>query len=184
MSPLCLGGMSIGEAWTSIMGSMNKEDSFKLLDAFWEAGGNFIDTANNYWNEESETRIGEWVAERGIRDLAGHRHEVYLRLRLYAGAQWQRYRCGNSRKSIHMSVRESLRKPTDGSTSTSCTCTGGDYTTSIKEIMDSLHILVEEGTSRYTSVSSDTPAWVVSAANTYAVDHGKTPSAFTRGSGT
>ena len=30
------------------MGSMNKEQSFKLLDAFVEAGGNFIDTANNY----------------------------------------------------------------------------------------------------------------------------------------
>lgn len=29
------------------MGTMNKEDSFKLLDAFYEAGGNFIDTANN-----------------------------------------------------------------------------------------------------------------------------------------
>jgi hypothetical protein len=27
------------------MGSMSKENSFKLLDAFWEAGGNFIDTA-------------------------------------------------------------------------------------------------------------------------------------------
>ena len=27
------------------MGSMSKEQSFKLLDAFYEAGGNFIDTA-------------------------------------------------------------------------------------------------------------------------------------------
>lgn len=27
------------------MGSMTKENSFKLLDAFYEAGGNFIDTA-------------------------------------------------------------------------------------------------------------------------------------------
>lgn len=27
------------------MGSMNKENSFKLLDAYYEAGGNFIDTA-------------------------------------------------------------------------------------------------------------------------------------------
>lgn len=30
------------------MGSMNKVQSFKLLDAFVEAGGNAIDTANNY----------------------------------------------------------------------------------------------------------------------------------------
>jgi aryl-alcohol dehydrogenase-like predicted oxidoreductase len=46
VSPLQLGAMSIGEAWNGIMGSMNKENSFKLLDAFEEAGGNFIDTAN------------------------------------------------------------------------------------------------------------------------------------------
>lgn len=49
MSPLQLGAMSIGdsEAWIKAgMGSMNKEESFKLLDAFYEAGGNFIDTAN------------------------------------------------------------------------------------------------------------------------------------------
>ena len=38
------------------MGSMNKEQSFKLLDAFVEAGGNFIDTANNYQVSEEGTR--------------------------------------------------------------------------------------------------------------------------------
>jgi aryl-alcohol dehydrogenase-like predicted oxidoreductase len=32
-----------------------KEESFKLLDAFHGAGGNFIDTANDYQNEQSET---------------------------------------------------------------------------------------------------------------------------------
>lgn len=39
--------MSIGDSWQSIgMGAMDKESSFKLLDAYYEAGGNFIDTAN------------------------------------------------------------------------------------------------------------------------------------------
>ena len=46
VSPLQLGAMSIGDKWES-MGSMDKASSFKLLDAFYEAGGNFIDTANN-----------------------------------------------------------------------------------------------------------------------------------------
>ncbi len=32
------------------------------------AGGNFIDTANNYQDEQSEVIIGEWMEERGIRD--------------------------------------------------------------------------------------------------------------------
>lgn len=50
VSPLQLGAMSIGDSkkWAEGgMGAMDKESSFKLLDAFFEAGGNFIDTANN-----------------------------------------------------------------------------------------------------------------------------------------
>ena len=48
VSPLCLGAMNIGEdKWKSLLGSLKKEDGIKLLDAFYEAGGNFIDTANN-----------------------------------------------------------------------------------------------------------------------------------------
>ena len=40
--------MSIGDKWgDGGMGAMDKEASFKLLDAYYEAGGNFIDTANN-----------------------------------------------------------------------------------------------------------------------------------------
>lgn len=47
VSPIQLGAMSIGDKWEKLgMGAMNKEDSFKLLDAYYEAGGNFIDTAN------------------------------------------------------------------------------------------------------------------------------------------
>ena len=48
VSPLVLGGMSIGDKWTEFgMGSMDKASSFKLLDAYFNAGGNFIDTAGN-----------------------------------------------------------------------------------------------------------------------------------------
>lgn len=36
VSPLQLGAMSIGEAWKDFMGTMDKEQSFKLLDAFFE----------------------------------------------------------------------------------------------------------------------------------------------------
>jgi aryl-alcohol dehydrogenase-like predicted oxidoreductase len=43
------------------MGSMDKAQSFKLLDAYYDAGGNFIDTANHYQDEQSEKWIGEWM---------------------------------------------------------------------------------------------------------------------------
>jgi aryl-alcohol dehydrogenase-like predicted oxidoreductase len=46
VSPIQLGGMSIGDQWTGL-GAMTKESSFKLLDAYFDHGGNFIDTAVN-----------------------------------------------------------------------------------------------------------------------------------------
>ena len=46
VSPLCLGAMSIGDKWSQVMRSMDKESSFNLLDAYFDMGGNFIDTAN------------------------------------------------------------------------------------------------------------------------------------------
>ncbi|KAK0231825.1 NADP-dependent oxidoreductase domain-containing protein [Armillaria nabsnona] len=61
--------MSVGDKWEAHgMGSMNKESSFKLLDAYFDMGGNFIDTANGYQDETSEEFIGEWAEKRGIRD--------------------------------------------------------------------------------------------------------------------
>ena len=60
--------MSIGDKWADKgFGAMDKESSFKLLDAFYDAGRNFIDTANNYQDESSEEFIGEWMETRGIR---------------------------------------------------------------------------------------------------------------------
>ena len=48
VSPIQLGGMSIGDKWEDLgFGSMDKTSSFKLLDAYYDNGGNFIDTANS-----------------------------------------------------------------------------------------------------------------------------------------
>lgn len=64
--PLCLGGNVFG--W-----SADRDASFAILDAYAEAGGNFIDTADTYssWQGtnggESETIIGEWLRLRGNR---------------------------------------------------------------------------------------------------------------------
>jgi len=174
VSPLALGAMSIGDAWADAMGAMSKEQAFKLLDAFFEAGGNFIDTANNYQDEQSEAWIGEWMKERGNREqivLATKYTSDYKSHTLGKGntANFT----GNHRRSLHISVRDSLKKLGTDYIDI-LYLHWWDYTTSIKEIVDSLHILVEQGKVLYLGIS-DTPAWVVSAANTYAIDHGKTP---------
>jgi aryl-alcohol dehydrogenase-like predicted oxidoreductase len=68
VSPLCLGGNVFG--WTA-----DEATSFRLLDAYVDAGLNFIDTADVYstWvpghtGGESETIIGKWMEARGNRD--------------------------------------------------------------------------------------------------------------------
>ncbi|KAK9371717.1 NADP-dependent oxidoreductase domain-containing protein [Lipomyces chichibuensis] len=174
VSPLQLGAMSIGDAWSKFMGVMDKAASFKLFDAYYEAGGNFIDTANNYQYEQSETWLGEWMSERKNRDqlvIATKYTTEYKAYKLGKGKTPNH--CGNHKRSLHMSVRDSLKKlQTDWIDI--LYLHWWDYTTSIEEIMDSLHILVEQGKVLYLGVS-DTPAWVVSAANIYARDHGKTP---------
>lgn len=50
------------------MGECDKKTSFEILDFFYDQGGNFIDTSNNYQDEESEQWIGEWMQKRGNRD--------------------------------------------------------------------------------------------------------------------
>ncbi|KIW37121.1 uncharacterized protein PV06_10748 [Exophiala oligosperma] len=173
VSPLCLGAMSIGDAW-KFMGNMSKEQSFKLLDAFYEAGGNFVDTANNYQNEQSEKWIGEWMAERKNRDMMVIATKYTTAYRSYElGAGKTVNYSGNHKKSLYLSVHESLKKLQTEYIDL-LYVHWWDWTTSIEEVMDSLHILVEQGKVLYLGIS-DSPAWVVSAANTYARAHGKTP---------
>ncbi len=67
VSTLCLGTMWMGTR-------TDEATSFAILDRFVEAGGTFLDTANNYnawglgYGRDSEDLIGRWLASRGIRD--------------------------------------------------------------------------------------------------------------------
>ncbi|EFX02619.1 aryl-alcohol dehydrogenase [Grosmannia clavigera kw1407] len=174
VSPLALGAMSVGSAWSSVMGSMDKETSFQLLDAFVAAGGNFIDTANNYQNEESEQWLGEWMAARKNRESLVLATKFTSDYRSYAAGPGNVPNSqGNHRRSIRQSVKASLRK-LDTDYIDILYLHWWDHTTSIPEIMDTLHALVLDGSVLYLGIS-DTPAWVVSAANTYAEAHGRTP---------
>ncbi len=104
VSEICLGAMQWG--WTA-----SEEASFAVMDAFFEAGGNFIDTADIYsrWAEGnpggvSEQIIGNWMKERKNR-----RHVVLatkVRGRMWDGPNGE----GLSRKHIMHAVEDSLRR--------------------------------------------------------------------------
>jgi aryl-alcohol dehydrogenase-like predicted oxidoreductase len=104
VSRLCLGTMNFG--WTA-----TEAESFAVLDAFLEAGGNFIDTADIYsrWSPgnkggEAEEIIGRWVKDRGVRDRVVIATKV--RGRMWPGPDGE----GLSPKHIKYAVNGSLKR--------------------------------------------------------------------------
>jgi aryl-alcohol dehydrogenase-like predicted oxidoreductase len=104
VSEICLGTMQF--KWTT-----DEAASYRVLDAFAAAGGNFIDTADVYtrWapglqGGEAETIIGEWLKRRG------NRKEIILatkvRGRMWDGPEGE----GLSRAHIRRAVDDSLRR--------------------------------------------------------------------------
>jgi len=174
VSPICLGAMSIGDQWAQLgMGAMDKESSFKLLDAFYDAGGNFIDTANAYQDETSEMFIGEWMEKRGIRDQMVIATKYTTNLKRAADIPQKSSYVGNNMKSLHLSLEASLKKLRTSYIDI-LYVHWWDFNTSVEEVMNGLHHLVAAGKVLYLGIS-DTPAWLVSKANTYARLMGKTP---------
>ncbi|KAI0370887.1 aryl-alcohol dehydrogenase [Pilatotrama ljubarskyi] len=176
VSPIALGAMSIGDQWDKFgMGAMTKESSFELLDAFYGAGGNFIDTANNYQDETSEAFIGEWMELRGIRDqiVVATKYTTDFKRGKTDIKQHSAF-VGNSMKSMRVSVDASLKKLRTSYIDILYLHWVRIVATSVEEVMSGLHHLVASGKVLYLGIS-DTPAWVVSKANTYARMSGKTP---------
>ncbi|WP_332813986.1 aldo/keto reductase [Ramlibacter sp.] len=102
VSPLCLGGNVFG--WTA-----DEKTSFSLLDAWVDAGFNFIDTADVYstWvpghvGGESETVIGRWLAQGGRRD------RVVIATKV--GMDMGQGRVGLKPARIREAVEQSLRR--------------------------------------------------------------------------
>ncbi|KAJ7062821.1 Aldo/keto reductase [Mycena amicta] len=175
VSPIQLGAMSIGDGWEPLgMGSMNKESSFKLLDAFVKNGGNFIDTSSGYQDESSEQFIGEWMEKRNIRDqiVIATKYTSDFKTRQPGFLNKANY-AGNNLKSMHISVEASLKKLRTSYIDI-LYVHWWDWNTSIEEVMTGLHKLVMQGKVLYLGIS-DTPAWIVSEANRYARDHGMSP---------
>ncbi|KAF5340611.1 hypothetical protein D9611_007423 [Ephemerocybe angulata] len=175
VSPIVLGGMSIGDKWHEYgIGSMSKEDSFKLLDAYYGLSGNFIDTANFYQNGTSEQFIGEWAEGRGIRDQLFIATKYTNNTKLFDTSVEQRVLYGgNNAKSMYLGIDNSLKNLRTTYVDLFYVH-WWDYTTNIPELMQALHALVVARKVIYLGIS-DAPAWVAAKANQYARDHALTP---------
>ncbi|KAH8160515.1 hypothetical protein CIB48_g7730 [Xylaria polymorpha] len=158
VSPLCLGGMSIGNAWSFGMGECTKESAFELLDTFYDLGGNFIDTANTYQAGESELWIGEWLQKSSRRSEMVIATKYTMSPKSGHAVQQSNYG-GTGAKSLHVSIHNSLK------------ALQTDY---VDILMHSLNGLVNQGKVLYLGIS-DSPAWVVAKANMYARQNGLRP---------
>ncbi|GJJ13545.1 hypothetical protein Clacol_007800 [Clathrus columnatus] len=165
VSPLQLGAMTIGDQWEKFgLGVMNKEMSFKLLDAYYDAGGNFIDTAVNYQDGSSEEFLGEWMEQRGNRDQMVIATKYTANMMKGKDTPIQINYYGNHRKSLKLAVETSLKRLKTNYIDIYYVHAWA-FDGSVEEIMSALHNLG----------ISDTPAWIVSRANEWARSHGKTP---------
>ena len=163
VSELCLGAMTFGEEWG--FGS-SKEESGRVFDAFVEAGGNFIDTANNYTGGTSEKYVGEFIASERERFVLATKYVSNMRRGdVNAG--------GSHRKNLVQSLEASLKR-----LNTDCIdlywVHAWDFMTPVEEVMRVLDDMVRAGKILYIGIS-DTPAWIVSQANTLAELRGWTP---------
>lgn len=152
VSELCLGTMQFG--WTA-----DEAASCTVMDAFVDAGGTFIDTADIYTNWAgdasraglSEEIIGRWMQSRGNRDKIVLATKV--RGRMEPGPNGE----GLSRERILRCCEDSLRRlQTDHIDLYQCHW--ADLNTPIEETLGAMHTLVQQGKVRYVG-ASNYPAW-------------------------
>ena len=163
VSEICHGTMSFGTEWG--WGS-DKEESRSVFEAYAEAGGNFVDTANRYTEGTSERWLGEFVKDDRHRFVLATKYTLRDRLGDPNFA-------GSHRKNLMRSVEESLRRM-DTDFIDLLWVHAWDHLTPTDEVMRGLDDLIRAGKVLYIGVS-DTPAWVVSHANTLAELRGWTP---------
>lgn len=157
VSELSLGTMTFGEEWGW---GANKDESRKMFDAFAEAGGNFLDTADGYTDGTSEKMVGEFA--KGNRE----RFVIATKFSFNAFKPNDPNGGGNHRKHMMEALNASLKR------------LGTDYVdlywmhvwdelTPVEEVMRAFDDMVRAGKVLYIGIS-DAPAWWIARANTLA----------------
>ena len=163
VSELCLGTMTFGagQSWGA-----SKDESLKILNAFYEAGGNFINTANAYSDGLSESYIGQFISSDRDRFVIATKYSL-------STCPNDVNACGSHRKNLARALNASLKRLNTDYIDMYWVH-AWDHLTPVEEVMRALDDSVRDGKILYVGVS-DTPAWVASQANTLASLRGWTP---------
>ena len=163
VSELCLGTMTFGEVWGW---GASQSESHKIFDGFVEAGGNFLDTSNNYTDGTSEQYVGECIASDREHFVVATKYTLSMR-------KDDPNASGNQRKNMVQALEASLKRLNTDYIDLYWVH-AWDFLTPVEEVMRGLDDLVRAGKVLYVGIS-DTPAWVVAQANTLAAWRGWTP---------
>ncbi len=156
VSEAALGAMTFGDDWGW---GAAKDEARKVYDAFREAGGNFIDTANVYTNGTNESFLGEF--------MQGHRQSVVMATKYTNAAPGtDPNAAGNHRKSMVQAVEASLKRLKTDYIDLYWVHIW-DGITPVEEVMRGLDDIVRQGKILYVGIS-DAPAWWIAQANTLA----------------
>ncbi len=156
VSELCLGTMTFGTEWGW---GADYESSKGVFDRYAEAGGNFIDTANRYTEGSSERMVGEFIHTDRDHFVVATKYTLFDR-------KGDPNFTGNHRKNLMRSVKDSLKRLQTDYLDI-LWMHAWDSTTPVEEVLRGLDDLVRQGLVHYIGIS-DTPAWIISHANTLA----------------
>lgn len=160
VSPLALGTMTFGTArWGS-----GEDISRAVFDAYVDAGGNFIDTADVYSSGRCEEMVGRFVAERGLRD------RVVLATKAGFAVGQGPHTGGNGAKHIYSALAGSLGRLQTDYVDLFWVHVW-DSVTPAEELLETMAALVRSGKIRYWGVSN-CPAWYVASLATLAAVRG------------
>ena len=163
VSEICLGAMTFGGE--SGFGAA-QDECRKIFDAFIDAGGNFVDTANMYTGGTSERMLSEFIA--------AERDRLVLATKYTNNMQPDDPNAGgNHRKNMVHALEASLKR-LDTDYVDLYWVHMWDGTTPVDEIMRALDDMVRAGKVLHVGVSN-WPAWIISYANAIAERNGWTP---------
>jgi aryl-alcohol dehydrogenase-like predicted oxidoreductase len=159
VSELCLGTMTFG-------GDTDESTAYAMLDAFVDAGGTFIDTADGYSGGASTEILGRWLKRR-------QRDDLVIATKVFHRVGPAPNDRGNGRKHVLAAVEGSLRR------------LGTDYIdlyqthvfdehTPFEETLSTLDVLVRSGKVRFLGASSHS-GWQVQKAVDVSRQHGWEP---------
>ncbi len=160
VSPLALGTMTFGTArW-----GLDETGSAAVFNAYVEAGGNFVDTADVYAGGRSEEMLGKFIAERKLRE------QIVVATKAGFAAGRGVHTGGNGAKHVYAALEGSLKRLRTDFVDLFWIHVW-DSVTPAEELLETMTALVRSGQVRYWGMSN-APAWYVAKVATLAAVRG------------